>query len=239
MAGYELDATGDRKAGEAAVATREKTAPVKERTGKTLIRGAVHDVDDKPVPGATVTLRGGGLARALSHTGSTFNFPVEEGEYTLTAEAEGFYARGVHVSIATGEQQVFSLPLKPTAKEQVVELTRSRVEIHQSIQFESKKARILPESFFILDAVADLLLRHPELKQVRVEGHTDNVGNAEVNQTLSENRAQSVVKYLVEAGVDPTRLQAQGFGASKPIADNKSESGRAKNRRVQFELVGR
>ena len=93
------------------------------------------------------------------------------------------------------------------------------------------------DDFFILDEVTDLLLRNPQIKQLRVEGHTDDVGGAERNQQLSEDRALAVAKYLSEHGVEANRLQSQGYGLSKPIASNKSEAGRAKNRRVQFRIV--
>jgi OmpA-OmpF porin, OOP family len=70
--------------------------------------------------------------------------------------------------------------------------------------------------------------------QVSIEGHTDNVGTAAFNKTLSENRAKSVMSAIVAKGVDKARLTARGWGQEKPMADNKTEDGRAKNRRVEI-----
>jgi len=78
-----------------------------------------------------------------------------------------------------------------------------------------------------------LLTQDADLK-LRVEGHTDNQGNAAANQALSEKRAQAVMGWLVANGVDSSRLSAKGFGQSKPLADNGTEDGRAKNRRVEL-----
>ena len=75
------------------------------------------------------------------------------------------------------------------------------------------------------------------LKKVRVEGHTDNQGKADYNTDLSDRRAKSVMAYLIVKGVEATRLDAKGFGPSKPIADNKMVKGRALNRRVDFVIV--
>jgi OmpA-OmpF porin, OOP family len=101
------------------------------------------------------------------------------------------------------------------------------------IHFETGKATIQPSSDDSLNQVVIMLQQNPDLK-LRVEGHTDNQGNAAANQALSEKRAQAVVTWLVANGVDAARLKAQGFGQSKPVADNSTDDGRAKNRRVEL-----
>ena len=78
-----------------------------------------------------------------------------------------------------------------------------------------------------------LLQDNPDLK-LRVEGHTDNVGAKAANQLLSQKRAQAVMGWLIANGIDASRLTAQGFGDSKPVGDNSTEDGRAKNRRVEL-----
>ena len=88
----------------------------------------------------------------------------------------------------------------------------------------------------MLSEIAKMLQQNPDVK-VSVEGHTDNVGSAASNQTLSEKRAQSVVAWLTSHGTDASRLKAKGWGASKPIEDNGTEDGRAKNRRVELVKV--
>jgi len=104
------------------------------------------------------------------------------------------------------------------------------------INFETAKANIQPSSYSILDEIAAALAANPQLK-VAVEGHTDNTGARAFNMDLSQRRAQSVVDYLVEKGVSPDRLTAKGYGPDRPIADNDTRVGRAKNRRVQFVKV--
>jgi outer membrane protein OmpA-like peptidoglycan-associated protein len=118
-------------------------------------------------------------------------------------------------------------------------LRDDKIEIRQAVQFEFGKAVLLDESKGLLDEVAGIIKEHPEIKKVRVEGHTDNVGNKAFNQRLSQQRAQSVREYLISQGVEPKRLLAQGYGMSKPIDSNDTEEGRAKNRRVEFNIVER
>lgn len=101
------------------------------------------------------------------------------------------------------------------------------------INFDTAKATIKPDSSKQLDDVAAALKSAPELK-LEVAGHTDNVGDAAANQKLSEARARSVMDALVKRGIAANRLSAKGYGQSKPIADNRSEDGRAKNRRVEL-----
>jgi outer membrane protein OmpA-like peptidoglycan-associated protein len=101
------------------------------------------------------------------------------------------------------------------------------------IHFDTGKATILPDSEPILAQIQMLLEQRPDLK-LRVEGHTDNVGARAANQKLSEQRAAAVVSWLVAHGVDRSRLAAQGFADTKPVADNSTEEGRSQNRRVEL-----
>jgi OOP family OmpA-OmpF porin len=101
------------------------------------------------------------------------------------------------------------------------------------INFDTGKSSIKPESQPIIAQIVEMMKANPALK-VRVEGHTDNVGSPESNKTLSNERAAAVVAAIVAQGVDAKRLSASGYGQDKPIADNKTEEGRAKNRRVEL-----
>jgi OmpA-OmpF porin, OOP family len=101
------------------------------------------------------------------------------------------------------------------------------------INFDTGKATISPESHHLLDEVAAALKGAPAL-QLEVAGHTDNVGTAETNQQLSEERARAVAAALTARGVAASRLSARGHGQSSPLADNRTEEGRAKNRRVEL-----
>jgi outer membrane protein OmpA-like peptidoglycan-associated protein len=103
----------------------------------------------------------------------------------------------------------------------------------QGINFDSDSDRILPESRPLLDEIVKIAKARPSWKLV-VEGHTDATSTAEHNQDLSQRRARAVVAYLTGAGVEAARLTPQGFGATKPIADNGNPLGRAQNRRVEL-----
>lgn len=105
----------------------------------------------------------------------------------------------------------------------------------KNIFFETGKATLKPASNKNLNEVVKILQDNPDL-QLDVEGHTDNSGVAEKNQTLSENRANAVKAYLVSKGIDESRLTSAGFGQDQPIADNKAAAGKAKNRRVELKL---
>lgn len=101
------------------------------------------------------------------------------------------------------------------------------------INFDTNKWDIKPDAQPTIAEIAKLLKSQPALK-LSVNGHTDNVGNAAANKTLSENRAKSVMTAIVAQGINATRLSAKGFGQESPIADNRSEEGRGKNRRVEL-----
>lgn len=108
--------------------------------------------------------------------------------------------------------------------------------VAQNISFETASARLLPRSFSSLDSLANLLKNYPVL-QLTIAGHTDNVGGATYNQTLSEKRAGAVMTYLTDAGITAARLKALGYGQQQPVADNTTNEGRAKNRRVELKLT--
>jgi OmpA-OmpF porin, OOP family len=103
----------------------------------------------------------------------------------------------------------------------------------KNVFFATGSAKLLPKSFKALDEAAKLL-KEDESLMVDVDGHTDATGKEEKNQTLSEARAASVKAYLVSKGIADSRLTAKGYGSSKPVADNKTAAGKAKNRRTEL-----
>jgi outer membrane protein OmpA-like peptidoglycan-associated protein len=106
--------------------------------------------------------------------------------------------------------------------------------ILDAVQFEHGSAKVTEKSRSLLDQVALMIKSYPQVERVRIEGHTDDTGPEDVNQRLSEQRANSVRTYLINKGVSPKRLSAKGYGESKPLVDGTSESDRTQNRRVQF-----
>ena len=107
------------------------------------------------------------------------------------------------------------------------------------MQFESGTAQLRDQSTALLEEVAAVLRKHPEIEACEVAGHTDNTGTPEFNQQLSEQRAQAVRKWLITRSIDARRLTTRGYGDTRPIADNATAEGRARNRRVEFVIVRR
>jgi outer membrane protein OmpA-like peptidoglycan-associated protein len=123
-------------------------------------------------------------------------------------------------------------------KYSLVAVTKDRIEIKKQIKFATGSAKIVgAESEKILDEVALALKDNAQNKKVRIEGHTDSVGNDSNNLRLSQNRANSVMSALIKRGIDPGRMEAVGFGETKPIASNSTAAGKAENRRTEFNIV--
>jgi outer membrane protein OmpA-like peptidoglycan-associated protein len=118
-----------------------------------------------------------------------------------------------------------------------VTVSGKRIVIRGKVHFGSRNARLRPDSGQLLDEIADLLLSRPEIKRVRIEGHTDSRGSSSANKRLSQQRAEAVRTYLIERGVSSDRLEAVGYGASRPLVPNLGARNREKNRRVELRIV--
>ncbi len=112
----------------------------------------------------------------------------------------------------------------------------AKIEISQIVYFDFNKSNIKSESFGVLDDVASVLKNNPKIQRVRIEGHTDSVGSDAYNEKLSDKRAAAVKDYLTSKGITADRLESVGYGESRPVADNNSDAGRAKNRRTEFNI---
>jgi len=108
----------------------------------------------------------------------------------------------------------------------------------KNIFFETGKATLKDESFQQLNTVVEFMKDNPTLK-LEISGHTDNVGALAYNLKLSENRAKSVVNYLVSQGIGADRLTFKGYGSKQPVAPNTTAAGKAQNRRVEFKITGK
>ncbi|HEX2689766.1 MAG TPA: OmpA family protein [Kofleriaceae bacterium] len=120
-----------------------------------------------------------------------------------------------------------------------VVVTDTSIEILDVIYFEYNSATIQPRSFPILDAVAATVKGNPSIQQIEIQGHTDERGDDNYNLDLSDRRAKSVMKYLVDHGVEDKRLTAQGYGETQPLDRRHNEAAWAKNRRVAFVILKR
>ena len=120
---------------------------------------------------------------------------------------------------------------------QFIHLEGSVVRVLQQVHFATGSATILPDSFPMLQEIANLLKANPQIKRMSIEGHTDDRGEADMNKRLSDARANVGHGWLSQHGVEPKRLEAHGYGEERPIADNTTDEGRATNRRVEFKIL--
>jgi OOP family OmpA-OmpF porin len=127
----------------------------------------------------------------------------------------------------------------PTPPPPPVEVKADKIELNEKVNFEFAKADLLPASKTLLDEVVKILSDNPDIELIRIEGHTDNEASDGYNRKLSDKRAKSVRAYLISKGIEGKRLEAKGFGESKPIASNDTPEGREQNRRVEIHIVKR
>ncbi len=165
-------------------------------------------------------------------TGATFQLQKDGQEYWL-----GIY----DLNNNPVDQFNFVLLTKEAMKQEIsanemFEKINSGDALTLYINFETGKSAIKSESQSIVDELYQMLEENPSLK-ISVEGHTDNVGSKESNQSLSEQRAASLKTALVNNGIGSDRIETAGFGAEQPIADNSTEDGKAKNRRVEIKKI--
>jgi outer membrane protein OmpA-like peptidoglycan-associated protein len=208
------------------------------RPYKTLyVQGYVYDSKTKKGLPSSVELIDNNTNTAVQkvqtdETGFYFvTLPVGK-DYTFTVNRQGylFYSKLYELSSKKPDSTYRNdIPLQPIELNATMAL--------KNIQFELNSYKLLPVSLVELDKLLQLLTENPQLK-VEISGHTDNIGSAADNLRLSQNRAKAVVEYLVSKGIDPKRLTSKGYGATKPVADNKTEEGRALNRRTEFTITG-
>lgn len=129
-------------------------------------------------------------------------------------------------------------PVDEPEEPKLAEVDGDQIRLNQRVFFATAKSDILPQSFPLLNQVAQILRDYPNIT-IRVEGHTDSRGRDSYNQQLSQDRAASVRTFLIERGIDPMRMEAVGFGEARPIDDNSTEEGRANNRRVEIHITSR
>ncbi len=123
-------------------------------------------------------------------------------------------------------------------KYKMVVVKKDKIEITKQIKFGTASAKIIgKESFATLSDVAQVMKDTPSIKHLRIEGHTDSVGNDTANLKLSQKRADSVMAQLIKLGIDPGRLESVGFGETRPIASNATKAGRVENRRTEFNII--
>ncbi len=203
-----------------------------------LVKGTVwNDKNNQPVSAEIIyeTLPDGkevGRARTDPNTGEyTIVLPAGY-NYSFRAIADDFIgvAQNLNLTEVTeyAEFEQRSLRLAPIEIGTIVTLN--------NIFFDYANANLKPESFSELNRVAEFLKSNSGIK-IEIGGHTDNSGSDATNDKLSKNRAQAVTDYLINSGIDASRITAVGYGKNRTVADNSTEEGKAKNRRVEFTII--
>ena len=200
-----------------------------------FVKGKVIDaVTGKPI-GAEVslfTLNSDSLlskVRADAISGQYLMVLPKGNRYGLYAEEQGYLYKSLSFSLDSTEQasQVIDIALSPIKKGAATQLS--------NVFFDTDKYELRSESKTELLQVARMLKENPKVT-IEISGHTDNIGNADYNKVLSKNRAQAVKTYLKLQGIEAQRMQAVGYGASRPVSENSTEIGRQNNRRIEIEI---
>ncbi|TVQ17009.1 MAG: hypothetical protein EA361_03240 [Bacteroidetes bacterium] len=203
----------------------------------TLLRGRIMDDKTAEPLQATLELFDNETEELLAQ----FNSNPESGEYVISLPAGKNYAIAVQAEDYLFHSENINISEASVSREIINDIRLKKVEVGESIVlnnifFDTGAARLRPESYAELGILYKLLFDNPSLK-IEISGHTDNVGSAAVNQRLSGQRAQAVVEFLIERGIDRERLTYKGYGFDRPIAPNDTPEGRQMNRRTEFEIV--
>ncbi|MFP4598541.1 MAG: carboxypeptidase regulatory-like domain-containing protein [Persicimonas sp.] len=218
--------------GEAELAVSLEPLPRKGTVG-----GVVIDQEGEPIANATLELTGPETEKVTADADGRFQLEVTAGDYTVAAHADDYLTGGRDAEVATNRELQLEITLQPKPEEKLVEVEEDRIRINEKVFFETGKAKILPRSFNVLDQVGSVLLETPRIKGISIDGHTDDVGADDYNMELSQDRADSVRKYLIEKGISPDRLEARGLGETEPLVPNTSKRNQSLNRRVEFRIT--
>jgi outer membrane protein OmpA-like peptidoglycan-associated protein len=208
-------------------------------TPVTYLRGLVYDVETKKPLDAKFELidlsTGKQVVETFSNSGTGFYLvALPSGrEYAINASKDGYLFFSENFTITTPENfkpYEKDVPMKPIKEGEAVVL--------KNIFFETAKFNLEEKSKVELEKLFAFLNKNITVK-IEISGHTDNVGNKQANITLSDNRAKSVYNFLLEKGIEKTRLTYKGYGDEKPIDTNDTEIGRANNRRTEFKIIGK
>ncbi len=160
-----------------------------------------------------------------STNGASSAYLADTATYTLRIAQVGYEEYEAPIAHIGDSMHVVLKPIK-----------KGEVFVMRNLHFATNKTRILSSSEEALEALFGYLERNPEIR-IKIMGHTDNVGKDAANQRLSEGRAQAVREDLIKRGIDASRIEAEGYGETRPIDTNDTEEGRQNNRRVEVEVL--
>ena len=193
---------------------------------------AVTVTDSSGNPVAAEVLVEGTTTSRTTDSGGLALLNLIQGETILRVVSPGFASSRHQLVVEAGTDMTLLVSLAPTR----VSLADGQIMIRDKIYFETGSADVAQQSHALLDEVALVMLDHPEIALIEVQGHTDDIGQADDNLSLSTARAQAVVRYLVSVGIAAERLRATGKGEEAPLTPETTDEARAKNRRVEFHV---
>ncbi len=188
----------------------------------------VVDPAGKVIELARCTVSGGGFEKEFK---GALDVGLVPGFYTVSATATGFAKKEATFEVKE-PNQVLELKLEPVVTKVVV--SRERIDLKDNVYFDTGKATIQARSHGLLDDAVKILVDYPEIRKLRIEGHTDSRGSADSNLKLSQARAESVRQYFIDKGIDAARLTAIGYGEERPLDPANNAAAWTKNRRVDF-----
>lgn len=201
---------------------------------------SVVDRKGESIAKLPITVRGPSEHRLISNERGEARVPaLPPGSYTAHVDDASYLVAVADIEIDKRRETAVQLQVVPRPSRPSVVLKAKQIALRRQVSFATGSEEILPNSEPLLLEVADVLLRNPEIELVEIQGHTDNRGNRAVNIRLSQGRAEAVMEWLSDHGVDPDRLTAKGYGPTRPLAPNITQQNRARNRRVQFKILRR
>ena len=203
------------------------------------VTGRVSDENGKGLV-TSVKLAGPQIAEGKSDESGNFSIPVAPGVYTLRIDEPEFLSKEAQVTVADGRDSGVSITLRARPAVAGATFKDGKIKLRQAVTFKKvgrkPSAELTAGMPHLLDEVVDILVNHSEIRQVRVEAHWDSGLSASKAQELTDAQAKAVAKYLVDQGIAPDRVIAEGMGSKKPIVPNLGRS-KYKNRRVEFVVV--
>jgi outer membrane protein OmpA-like peptidoglycan-associated protein/tetratricopeptide (TPR) repeat protein len=205
----------------------------------TLLKGIVTDALTKQTLEAEIIL----IDNVKNLEIASFKSNSKTGKYLVTLPSGVNYGIAVKKDGYLFHSENFDIPATASYQEVVKDIELKNITVGnkivlKNIFFDFDRATLRTESTAELERLTKLLNDVPTLK-IEISGHTDNKGAAQYNQTLSENRAKSVVEYLIQKGIDKNRLEYKGYGLTQPIAGNETDEGRQLNRRTEFKILSK
>jgi OmpA family/Carboxypeptidase regulatory-like domain len=197
------------------------------------VHGRVSGVGGKGVE-ASVRFAGKEIHEARSDASGSFTLSLPVGSYRVLADSPGLIPKEAEVELLVGQDKQLDFVLRPATANPTIALAADSIKIKKPIRFVGLTPAPTAETQKTLDAVADLLALHPEIKRIRIVAHWDNGMEKAQAAMLTEQQAEAVRAYLVGRGIAEARLVAAGAGSTQPSVPNLGPMNRARNRRVEF-----